>query len=461
MRRVRQFAGNSVFLAGDLAAVVASYIIAYLIRNYLLSGLFQILPEPLSLGSLGSRLYLLAIYPFVFAYEGLYTKRLTAWEEVRRCLRGMVVATAFVLILLFLWRFWVISRVVLFLSLALGLVLLPLFRTLLRRLFVRAGLGIQPLVIIGGGPMSSRVERELSRHWIQGYRVVERLDRPPAGKPVAELLDGVANHEATLVVLADAFSTEELKEIFVSAESRFAEVLAVPNESLLHSTAADVEHLGTVVVMKYRYNLLRPLNRWTKRVLELGACVVLLVLLWPLLVALAVVVKLSSRGPALFRQPRVGLHGRQFYCLKYRTMFVDAEQRLPEILERDAGARAEWERYARLTDDPRVTGPGRFLRRFSLDELPQLLNVLRGEMALVGPRPYLPSEVAKVGPGIATITRVRPGMTGLWQVSGRADLPFSERVLLDEYYIRNWSLWMDFSIVLRTARAVLGARGAY
>ena len=102
-----------------------------------------------------------------------------------------------------------------------------------------------------------------------------------------------------------------------------------------------------------------------------------------------------------------------------------------------------------------------FLRRHSLDELPQLLNVLRGEMALVGPRPYLPSEIEKVGPGIDTITRLRPGMTGLWQVSGRAELPFAERVLLDEYYIRNWSLWMDFSILLRTARAVFGARGAY
>ncbi|MFO7651008.1 MAG: exopolysaccharide biosynthesis polyprenyl glycosylphosphotransferase [bacterium] len=461
MRRVRFVTAVSAFLIGDVAAVLFSYVAAYLIRNNLLSGLFQVLPEPLSIASLSSRLYLLAIYPFVFAYEGLYTKRLTAWEEVRRCLRGVVVGTAFVLILLFLWRFWVVSRFVVVIALPLGMVAVPLARALVRRLLVRTGLSRQPLVIVGGGPMSSLVERELVRHWTQGYEVVERVERPADGEPAAGVLNLVRSPGATLVVLADSFSAEELKDLFMAAERRFPEVLVVPNESLLHSTAADVEHLGTIVVMKYRYNLLRPLNRWTKRVFELAACVVLLALLWPLLAALAMVVKLSSRGPALFRQTRVGLHSRQFACLKLRTMFVHAENRLPEILARDPGARAEWERFARLTDDPRVTGPGRFLRRFSFDELPQLLNVMRGEMALVGPRPYLPSEIGKVGPGIDTITRVRPGMTGLWQVSGRAELPFAERVLLDEYYIRNWSLWMDFSILLRTARAVFGARGAY
>jgi lipopolysaccharide/colanic/teichoic acid biosynthesis glycosyltransferase len=142
-------------------------------------------------------------------------------------------------------------------------------------------------------------------------------------------------------------------------------------------------------------------------------------------------------------------------------MYVDAEKRLPELLDGDAAARDEYERYARITRDPRVTPIGRFLRRFSLDELPQLWNVLRGDMALVGPRPYLPDEAGKVGAYLDTIVRVRPGMTGLWQVSGRAELPFRERNVLDEYYIRNWSLWMDLSIVVRTLRAVTGGRGAY
>lgn len=461
MNRLRQILSVATMIAGDILALLVSYAVAYLIRNHVLSGLFAILPEPLSIATLTSRLYLLAIYPLVFAYEGLYTKRLTAWEEARRCLRGVVVATAFVLILLFLWRFWVVSRFVLFLSMLLGMVLIPVTRAVVRRLLVRSGLALRPLVILGNGSMPSRLEAELNRHWTQGYRVVERISSIPPGTSAASVLDSIRHRDATVVIVAGSFPPEKLKELFTAAESRFGEVLAIPDESLLHNTAAEVENLGTLVVIKYRHNLLRPVNRWTKRIIELVLCLFLIILLAPLLVLIAVLVRLTSPGPALFQQVRVGRWRRPFRCLKFRTMYTDAEQRLPEILSRDPAARAEWERYARITADPRVTGIGRILRRFSLDELPQLFNVLRGEMALVGPRPYLPSELDRVGPGIDTITRVRPGMTGLWQVSGRAELPFSERVLLDEYYIRNWSLWMDFSILLRTVRAVLGARGAY
>jgi Undecaprenyl-phosphate galactose phosphotransferase WbaP len=214
-------------------------------------------------------------------------------------------------------------------------------------------------------------------------------------------------------------------------------------------------------VMKYRYSLLRPLNTFTKSALELAGTVLLLVLLAPLFLMLALLVKISSRGPILFHQKRIGRGRRLFECLKFRTMYQDAEQRLSEMLAGDERVRAEWLKYARITNDLRVTPIGRLLRRYSLDELPQLWNVMRGEMALVGPRPYLPVESDRIGDSLDTIVRVRPGMTGLWQVSGRTSLPFTERLTLDEYYIRNWSLWMDFSIVLRTLRAVVSARGAY
>jgi Undecaprenyl-phosphate galactose phosphotransferase WbaP len=213
--------------------------------------------------------------------------------------------------------------------------------------------------------------------------------------------------------------------------------------------------------MKYRYNLLSPLNRYAKRMVELASSLVLALVLLPLFGLLAVLVRASSSGPVFFRQQRIGRQRRLFACVKFRTMYTDAEKRLPDLLDGDARTRAEYERYARITNDPRVTPIGRFLRRTSLDELPQVWNVLRGEMALVGPRPYLPREAEKVGEYLDTIVRVRPGMTGLWQVSGRAELPFRERNVLDEYYIRNWSLWMDLSILLRTLRAVVGGRGAY
>jgi Undecaprenyl-phosphate galactose phosphotransferase WbaP len=196
-------------------------------------------------------------------------------------------------------------------------------------------------------------------------------------------------------------------------------------------------------------------------VFELVGTLPLLVLLSPLFLVVALLVRFSSRGPVLFRQRRIGRGRRLFDCLKFRTMYQDSEQRLTDMLAGDEHVRVEWLKYARITNDPRVTPIGRLLRRSSLDELPQLWNVLRGEMAWVGPRPYLPVESDRIGDSLDTIVRVRPGMTGLWQVSGRTSLPFTERLTLDEYYIRNWSLWMDFSILLRTLRAVVSGRGAY
>jgi undecaprenyl-phosphate galactose phosphotransferase len=441
----------------DVAAVALSFVIGYLVRNWLFAG---VRPELMPFETVSDKLYVLAVYPFVFAYEGLYTRRLTGWEETRRYVRGVLVATAVVVILLFIWRYWIVSRFAVVLAAAFALLVAPVMRAAARRLLVRLGLGLKPLVILGGGGAAELFGKELSRHRALGYTVAGRVERNPE-ESVTELCGRLPGRDGALVVVSDSFTPEELRAIFRQAEQLFAEVMVVPNEALLETSAADLEQVGNVLVMKYRYNLLKPVNRAVKRVLELSLTVLLLVVLAPCLAVMALLVRLSSPGPVFFRQPRIGRFGRRFRCLKFRTMYTDAEQRLEGILAGDERVRAEYEKYARISRDPRVTPAGRFLRRFSLDELPQLWNALRGEMALVGPRPYLPSEAARVGDALETITRVRPGLTGLWQVSGRADLPFRERNVLDEYYIRNWSLWLDFSILLRTFRAVFSAEGAY
>lgn len=455
MPRLRGVLVIGLLVVSDLVAMLLSFVLGYLVRSWWSGG------EVLT-GGLLSRAYLLLVYPFVFAYEGLYTKRLTDWEERRRCLRGVVIGSALLTILLFMVRFWIVSRFVIVLSAGAGVVLVSALRTGLKRLLVRLRLIDQPLVIFGSGRTADLFEAELNKHRTSGYRVVARVERQGAGEPLSALLARSQIPRGSLVVvLADSFTEPELKQLFEYAEQNFAEMMVLPNLSLLTATAAGVEQIGGLPVLKYRYNLLRPLNRWTKEVLEFVASLVLTIVLLPFFGLLAVLVKLSSPGPVFFRQPRIGQNGRVFTCLKFRTMYQDAEVRLKEILSRNEAARLEWERYARITDDPRVTRIGRWLRRFSLDELPQLFNVLRGEMALVGPRPYLVSEVDRIGEYLKTIVRVRPGLTGLWQVSGRAELPFKERILLDEYYIRNWSLWLDFTILVRTVKAVLTGRGAY
>jgi Undecaprenyl-phosphate galactose phosphotransferase WbaP len=451
-----------LLVAGDIVAVLVSYLAAYLIRDWVLGRALHLVAPAAPLHVLGERAYALVVYPFVFAYEGLYTKRLMGWEETRRYFRGILVATAAAVILLFLWRAWIVSRVVVLVALPTGMLLVPLLRAMLRRLLVRLRILRYRLVLLGEEAATGIFSRELARHYSMGYVVDQQVQRADADERLSDVLDRVdARPGSSLVIFSDSFRPEEVREVFDFAERRFSEVMVVPNEMLLQSAPSEIEQVGSILVMKYRYNLLRPVSIFTKQALEVVFTTLLLVLLAPTLAVVAAIVRLSSQGPVVFRQKRIGRGARIFTCFKFRTMYVDAEQRLESILAGNAAVRAEWEQYARITDDPRVTPVGRFLRRFSIDEFPQLWNVMRGEMALVGPRPYLPSEMDRVGSHMDAISRVRPGMTGLWQVSGRAALPFHERMVLDEYYIRNWSLWMDFLICLRTLKAVVSGRGAY
>ncbi|XBQ16848.1 MAG: exopolysaccharide biosynthesis polyprenyl glycosylphosphotransferase [Oceanicaulis sp.] len=211
-------------------------------------------------------------------------------------------------------------------------------------------------------------------------------------------------------------------------------------------------------VMRITDSLDRPLAGAAKRVLDLLTAGLALAVLSPLMGVIALLIRRDG-GPALFSQTRVGRAGSTFACLKFRTMSVDAEDRLAALLDADPARKAEWETYQKLSDDPRITPVGRFLRKTSLDELPQLINVLRGEMSLVGPRPMLPEQRGAYGVSLEAYARLRPGLTGLWQVNGRHETSFAERARLDDWYARNWSLWRDGVIVLRTVREVLRGGG--
>jgi lipopolysaccharide/colanic/teichoic acid biosynthesis glycosyltransferase len=201
--------------------------------------------------------------------------------------------------------------------------------------------------------------------------------------------------------------------------------------------------------------------RATKRCIDVVGSIVALLLLAPLLVAIALAIRLDSPGPALYAHGRVGRHGRPIRVLKFRTMVSDADRVLHEHLARRPDLRAAWDATFKLADDPRVTRVGRFLRRFSLDELPQLLNVLRGEMSLVGPRPVIEEELPRFGPSAEVVLRAVPGLTGLWAVSGRSDITYAERVELERRYVTDWSLRLDLSILVRTIPVVVRGHGSY
>ena len=202
-------------------------------------------------------------------------------------------------------------------------------------------------------------------------------------------------------------------------------------------------------------------KRFQKRVMDSVLATVAFLAFLPAFVLIPILIKLTSRGPVFFRHRRLGRGGREIRIWKFRSMYADSDARLKELLANNPDAAREWSETFKLAKDPRVTPFGRFLRKTSLDELPQLFNVFAGEMALIGPRPIIEKEIPYYGDSYGVFSSVRPGITGLWQVSGRSDTGYVRRVALDTYYVLNWSPWMDLWILVRTVYAVLFMRGAY
>jgi undecaprenyl-phosphate galactose phosphotransferase len=208
-------------------------------------------------------------------------------------------------------------------------------------------------------------------------------------------------------------------------------------------------------------NLLNPVDQWLKILFDYVVTVFLILLFSPLLLILYIVVFISTKGHPLFRQERIGHNGTPFIVYKFRSMHIDAEEKLSELLLSCPVSKKEWEKDFKLKNDPRITPIGNFLRKTSLDELPQLINILKGEMSLVGPRPIVENEIKRYGEYYEYYTAVKPGLTGLWQVSGRNDIEYEERVQLDVWYTRNWSIELDMQILLQTISVVLLRKGSY
>lgn len=251
-------------------------------------------------------------------------------------------------------------------------------------------------------------------------------------------------------------SPQQLREAVWELEGTDVELVVAPTMTDISSERIKMRPIGGLPLIHVAPPTWTDASRWGKRAFDIAGAATCLLLALPLFVVAAAWIKLSDGGPVLFQQTRIGRHGAEFSCLKFRSMVVDAEERLVALL-----VGREQSPLFKMKDDPRITRPGRLLRRLSLDELPQLINVLRGDMSLVGPRPPLPREVSLYDGHTARRLHVRPGITGLWQVSGRSDLTWDEAIGYDLYYVDNWSMLQDLNIMLKTVGAVLSSRGAY
>jgi Undecaprenyl-phosphate galactose phosphotransferase WbaP len=266
--------------------------------------------------------------------------------------------------------------------------------------------------------------------------------------------------ECALIAVPDAGCGKLLQDLEVF-ESLFPRLLIMHSSPALYSLTVDARQIGGSLAVEVRRDLLLPLPRLAKRLMDLLiACLVLPAVGFTILV-LGILVRLESPGPAFYGHRRIGRDHSSFRAWKLRTMQVNGDELLQKALAENGALREEWLRDRKLRHDPRITRVGRFLRKASLDELPQLWNVLRGEMSLVGPRPIVEEEVVTYGRNFSLYCRVTPGLTGLWQVSGRSTVSARDRVRLDSYYVRNWSPWLDLHILARTAKVVLTGQGAY
>jgi Undecaprenyl-phosphate galactose phosphotransferase WbaP len=329
----------------------------------------------------------------------------------------------------------------------------------------------KPVVVLSYKDSGQGVVERLRENWRLGYDPVAvfefRLDNDPGHADderdeafAAVARDAEARGVNTTIFAMPYTRREQLARLVKLASVHFKHVMIIPNLDGVTNSAVVARNLAGTFAVEIKYNLLDPWALRTKRILDLCLTAVGGVLVLPLLLVLAFLVYLESGGSIFYRDLRMGRDGKLFPCIKFRTMVPDAEELLRRLIEDDAELRKEYYRYHKLSKDPRVTRVGRFLRKTSLDELPQLWNVLKGQMSLVGPRPYLPRESADIGASQGEILRVPPGITGPWQVAGRSQTAFEERVQIDLYYVRDWSVWLDLVILARTIGTVLLRRGA-
>jgi Undecaprenyl-phosphate galactose phosphotransferase WbaP len=349
----------------------------------------------------------------------------------------------------------------------------PISQYLTRRVLKRFKLWGKPVVVLGYLDTGAQLVDLLKQEWDLGYMPVGISENHliPAGsgfrtttyaKALTTTMDVGRRRKIDTCILATPHTRrEQLADMVHIVSETFEHIMVMPNLNGVTNSAVVARDLSGTLAVEIKHNLLNPWAQRLKRALDLFGAVVGGFFICPLLLTIAVLIKLDSPGRVLFGHRRLGAKDEHFLCWKFRTMHVDAERMLNECLQRHPNLQAEWEQNHKLRDDPRVTSIGRFLRKTSLDELPQLWNVLRGEMSLAGPRPIVDEEVSKYDKDYELYRRIRPGMSGFWQVGGRSEIDYKIRVAMDAYYVRNWSVWLDIIILARTVKIVLFGHGAY
>lgn len=409
----------------------------------------------------------------IFAVRGLYAIRLTGtwFRQVWNIISSATLGLGFVIAYYFVFQPTGSSRLIVLFTWAIVIVLLSASRLIVSGvvgLLYRVGLGETRMLVVGSGRLGKMIMQHIAAKPNLGYSIIgflHDMNEPPSDFGRFKML-------GTLDDLGLAIRSMQIDEVIIALPShmhqhavrsvKMCERLGtsfklIPDLYELSLSRIDMETIEGIPLIGIKQVSLNTAQRLITRLVDVSVSVLILVLGSPLWLTIALIVGVTSRGPIIFKQTRIGLNGQPFKIFKFRSMYQDADQRLALLWQRNEASGPLF----KMKDDPRRTPIGKFLRSTSLDEIPNLFNIIKGEMSLVGPRPPLPSEVAQYDEWQKGRLGIKPGLTGLWQVRGRSDLSFDEGVLMDLYYIENWSMRLYFQILFRTIPAVLFRRGAY
>jgi Undecaprenyl-phosphate galactose phosphotransferase WbaP len=415
------------------------------------------------------------LWPFIYWREGLYPGYgISRPEKFQKYIIGALLAGWLLLVLKpFLSNELSFTYPYIILSTGLSVFLTYPIRLLTQRILFRFGMWGEPVIIFGAGDTGKRIAQILAESPLAGLIPVAMFDDDPkkigtylSNVPIIGSLAAGTNfaHDMKIdhAIIAIPKIDPKTLHTMVSGQSQvFKKVQFVPHIRGLPVHSVGVSTIDNYLALEFYNNLSLRRNQFFKRLLDIVGASVVSVLISPLLLLLCILIKLDSKGAVVYSQKRIGRHGTHFKVYKFRSMVQNADEVLHAYLEQHPELQAEWQETHKLKDDPRVTRIGRLLRKYSLDELPQLWNVLKGDMSLVGPRPIVDAEVKKYNDAFGLYCLARPGMTGYWQVSGRSDTSYQHRVELDSFYIRNWSIWLDIIILMATVRVVGKGDGAY
>ncbi|MCC6166062.1 MAG: sugar transferase [Caldilineaceae bacterium] len=474
-RRVDSSHWKYWLVGGDMLLILVAFLAAYVLRYELqwfraVDPVFQVdiwayVPFALAM---------LIILPISFRFSGVYPYRRgrSLIEETYTIATATTAGVMVLIIASLFFRPLLYSRLIFFYTAVLVTLLLGFSRFAIQLAFShlrRYGVGVKRMLLVGAGDVGRMVLRNVAARPDFGYRMIGFLDDNPAKGftdigpyralgPVENLSQVLESEQVDTVVICLPWQSHRMiQRLLRTCETSRVRAQVVPDIFQATKNQVYVEQLNGIPLISTRELSIQGWNLLIKRASDLVLGTLLALVSMPLWLLIVAAIKLDSRGPILYSQTRIGKNGVPFRCFKFRSMVEDADELRHTLGEMNEASGPLF----KMRDDPRRTRVGRMIRRFSLDELPQVLNVMRGEMSLVGPRPNLPQEVEQYQEWHRRRLLVSPGITGLWQVSGRSDLTFDEMVLLDTYYVENWNLAMDLSILLRSVPAVLRGRGAY